>query len=131
MARDLKAKPENFRQRLSGQTLGMLFSKSSTRTRVSFEAGMIQLGGHALFLPATSSQFGRGELLRDTARFPRYLDLIMVRTHSHEELRELAEHSNVPVINALTSSTTLARRWQTRRPSKSNAVRFLDRPLLT
>ena len=102
MARDLKAKPKNFRQRLSGQTLGMLFSKSSTRTRVSFEAGMIQLGGHALFLPATSSQFGRGELPRDTAQvLSRYLDLIMVRTHSHEELRELAEHSNVPVINGL------------------------------
>ncbi len=102
MARALKAKPEDFRQRLSGQTLGMLFSKSSTRTRVSFEAGMIQLGGHALFLPATSSQFGRGELPRDTAQvLSRYLDLIMVRTHSHEELRELAEHSNVPVINGL------------------------------
>ena len=102
MARELKAKPENFRQRLTGQTLGMLFSKSSTRTRVSFEAGMIQLGGHALFLPATSSQFGRGELPRDTAQvLSRYLDLIMVRTHSHEELRELAEHSNVPVINGL------------------------------
>lgn len=102
MARALKAKPEDFRQRLTGQTLGMLFSKSSTRTRVSFEAGMIQLGGHALFLPATSSQFGRGELPRDTAQvLSRYLDLIMVRTHSHEELRELAEHSNVPVINGL------------------------------
>ena len=63
---------------------------------------MIQLGGHALFLPATSSQFGRGELPRDTAQvLSRYLDLIMVRTHSHEELRELAEHSNVPVINGL------------------------------
>ena len=102
MARALKAKPEDFRQRLTGQTLGMLFSKSSTRTRVSFEAGMIQLGGHALFLPATSSQFGRGELPRDTAQvLSRYLDLIMVRTHSHEELREFAEHSNVPVINGL------------------------------
>ena len=63
---------------------------------------MIQLGGHALFLPATSSQFGRGEPPRDTAQvLSRYLDLIMVRTHSHQELRELAEHSNVPVINGL------------------------------
>ena len=102
MAHELKAKPEAFRDRLTGQTLGMLFSKSSTRTRVSFEAGMIQLGGHALFLPATSSQFGRGEPPRDTAQvLSRYLDLIMVRTHSHQELRELAEHSNVPVINGL------------------------------
>jgi len=102
MARELKANPDGFRQKLAGKTLGMLFSKSSTRTRVSFEAGMIQLGGHALFLPATSSQFGRGEPPRDTAQvLSRYLDLIMVRTHSHQELRELAEHSNVPVINGL------------------------------
>lgn len=102
MAKQLKERPEDFRQNLAGKTLGMLFSKSSTRTRVSFEAGMIQLGGHALFLPATSSQFGRGEPPRDTAQvLSRYLDLIMVRTHSHQELRELAEHSNVPVINGL------------------------------
>ena len=102
MARELKTNPAGFRQKLAGRTLGMLFSKSSTRTRVSFEAGMIQLGGHALFLPATSSQFGRGEPPRDTAQvLSRYLDLIMVRTHSHQELRELAEHSNVPVINGL------------------------------
>lgn len=102
MARELKTNPAGFRQKLAGKTLGMLFSKSSTRTRVSFEAGMIQLGGHALFLPATSSQFGRGEPPRDTAQvLSRYLDLIMVRTHSHQELRELAEHSNVPVINGL------------------------------
>lgn len=102
MARELKSNPAGFRQKLAGKTLGMLFSKSSTRTRVSFEAGMIQLGGHALFLPATSSQFGRGEPPRDTAQvLSRYLDLIMVRTHSHHELRELAEHSNVPVINGL------------------------------
>ena len=102
MAKELKANPEAFRQKLAGKTLGMLFSKSSTRTRVSFEAGMIQLGGHALFLPATSSQFGRGEPPRDTAQvLSRYLDLMMVRTHSHEELRELAENSNVPVINGL------------------------------
>ena len=102
MARELKTNPDAFRQKLAGKTLGMLFSKSSTRTRVSFEAGMIQLGGHALFLPATSSQFGRGEPPRDTAQvLSRYLDLIMVRTHSHQELRELAEHSNVPVINGL------------------------------
>ena len=102
MAKELKTNPEAFRQKLAGKTLGMLFSKSSTRTRVSFEAGMIQLGGHALFLPATSSQFGRGEPPRDTAQvLSRYLDLMMVRTHSHEELRELAENSNVPVINGL------------------------------
>jgi len=102
MARELKNNPAGFRQKLAGKTLGMLFSKSSTRTRVSFEAGMIQLGGHALFLPATSSQFGRGEPPRDTAQvLSRYLDLIMVRTHSHQELRELAEHSDVPVINGL------------------------------
>ncbi len=101
-AKALKERPGDFSSRLSGKTLGMLFSKSSTRTRVSFEAGMIQLGGHALFLPATSSQFGRGEPPRDTAQvLSRYLDLMMVRTHSHDELQELATHSSVPVINGL------------------------------
>ena len=101
-AKTLKLRPKDFSNRLNGKTLGMLFSKSSTRTRVSFEAGMIQLGGHALFLPATSSQFGRGEPPQDTAQvLSRYLDLMMVRTHSHDELRELALYSQVPVINGL------------------------------
>ena len=98
MARELKAKPDAFRQAVKrAKPWECSFQRARRRTRVSFEAGMIQLGGHALFLPATSSQFGRGELPRDTAQvLSRYLDLIMVRTHSHQELRELAEHSNVP-----------------------------------
>ncbi len=88
---------------LEGQTLGMLFEKSSTRTRVSFEVGMFQLGGHALFLHSGTSQLGRGEPIKDTARcMARYCDGIMIRTYSQAAVEELAEHSYVPVINGLT-----------------------------
>ncbi|CQR71709.1 Ornithine carbamoyltransferase [Sporomusa ovata DSM 2662] len=88
---------------LKGKTLGMIFQKSSTRTRVSFEVGMWQLGGMALFLSSNDLQIGRGEPVKDTARvLARYLDGIMIRTFSHLEVEELAEYANIPVINALT-----------------------------
>ncbi|NLC11557.1 MAG: ornithine carbamoyltransferase, partial [Firmicutes bacterium] len=88
---------------LKGKTLGMIFQKSSTRTRVSFEVGMWQLGGYALFLNAQDLQMGRGEPIRDTARvLSRYLDGIMIRTFSHQEVQELAHFASIPVINGLT-----------------------------
>ncbi|CVK18168.1 ornithine carbamoyltransferase [Sporomusa sphaeroides] len=90
-------------QLLKGKTLGMIFQKASTRTRVSFEVGMWQLGGMALFLSSNDLQIGRGEPVKDTARvLSRYLDGIMIRTFSHLEVEELAEYANIPVINALT-----------------------------
>ena len=88
---------------LEGKTLGMIFMKSSTRTRVSFEVGTFQLGGHALFLSARDVQIGRGEPIRDTARvLSRYVDGIMIRTFAHEEVEEIARFASVPVINGLT-----------------------------
>ena len=88
---------------LSGKTLGMIFQKSSTRTRVSFEAGMYQLGGHALFLSSKDLQIGRGEPVQDTARvLSRYLDGIMIRTFEQKEVEDLAAYSSIPVINGLT-----------------------------
>jgi len=88
---------------LAGKTLGMIFQKASTRTRVSFEAGMYQLGGHALFLSANDLQIGRGEPVQDTARvLGRYVDGIMIRTFSQQEVEDLAKYGSVPVINGLT-----------------------------
>ena len=88
---------------LEGKTLGMIFEKSSTRTRVSFETGMYQLGGQALFLSNRDLQLGRGEPIKDTARvLSRYLDGIMIRTFGHDRVEELAKYASVPVINALT-----------------------------
>ena len=88
---------------LLGKTLGMIFAKSSTRTRVSFEVGAFQLGGHALFLSARDIQLGRGEPIRDTARvLSRYLDGIMIRTYDHSDVEELARYGSIPVINGLT-----------------------------
>jgi ornithine carbamoyltransferase len=88
---------------LAGKTLGMIFQKSSTRTRVSFEAGMYQLGGYPLFLSSSDLQLKRGETISDTANvLSRYLDGIMIRTYAHSEVEELAKHSRVPVINGLT-----------------------------
>ncbi|HJU91016.1 MAG TPA: ornithine carbamoyltransferase [Gemmatimonadaceae bacterium] len=91
------------RKPLAGKTLAMIFMKSSTRTRVSFEVGTFHLGGHALFLSPRDIQIGRGEPIADTARvLSRYVDGIMIRTFSHAEVEELAKHATVPVINGLT-----------------------------
>ena len=88
---------------LEGKTLGMIFEKSSTRTRVSFETGMYQLGGQALFLSNRDLQLGRGEPIKDTARvLSRYLDGIMIRTYGQDRAQELAQWAEIPVINALT-----------------------------
>ncbi len=89
--------------RLEGQTLGMIFQKSSTRTRVSFETGMYQLGGQALFLSNRDLQIGRGEPIQDTARvLSRYLDGIMIRTFEQSEVENLAKYGSIPIINGLT-----------------------------
>jgi len=88
---------------LKGKTLGMVFDKSSTRTRISFEVGMYQLGGHALFLSGRDIQIGRGETIPDTARImSRYLDGVMIRTFSHQSVEEFARFATIPVINGLT-----------------------------
>ncbi|MGH7498312.1 MAG: ornithine carbamoyltransferase [Gemmatimonadales bacterium] len=99
-----KMKSGQYREKpLAGKTLGMIFAKSSTRTRVSFEVGAYQLGGHALFLSARDIQLGRGEPIRDTARvLSRYLDGIMIRTFDHGDVEELAHYGSIPVINGLT-----------------------------
>jgi len=90
---------------LAGQTLGMIFEKSSTRTRVSFEVGMFQLGGHALFLSNRDIHLGRGEPVKDTARvISSMTDMVMIRTFEHSMLEEFAQFSHVPVINGLTDS---------------------------
>ncbi len=88
---------------LKGMTLGMIFQKASTRTRVSFETGMYQLGGHALFLSSKELQIGRGEPVQDTARvLSRYINGIMIRTFEQDEVENLAEYGNIPIINGLT-----------------------------
>ncbi|MEK8131764.1 ornithine carbamoyltransferase [Paenibacillus filicis] len=105
LAIDLKKKQKagEIYQPLKGKTLGMIFEKSSTRTRVSFEVGMYQLGGHALFLSKNDLQIGRGETIADTAQtMSRYLDGIMIRTYAHRTVIELARNATVPVINGLT-----------------------------
>jgi len=102
---DLKARRQNGErdEPLKNQTLGMVFEKSSTRTRVSFEAAMAQFGGHAIFLSPRDTQLGRGEPIEDTARvLSRMVDAIMVRTFEHEKLERFTAHSVVPVINGLT-----------------------------
>src|SRR2546421_560157 len=91
---------------LPGRTLGMIFQKPSTRTRVSFEVGIAQLGGTGLYLSAGDLQLGRGETLKDTATvLSRYLDAIMIRTFAQDDVEELARHSTIPVINGLTDSS--------------------------
>lgn len=100
-ARRLKVGEDH--SQLTGKSLAMIFRKSSTRTRISFEVGMTQLGGHALFISDHDSQIGRGEPIHDTAKvLSRYVDGIMIRTFGHEEVEELSRHSSVPVINGLT-----------------------------
>src|SRR3982750_862186 len=103
---DLAARMKSGKYRdkpLAGKTLGMIFAKSSTRTRVSFEVGTFQLGGHALFLSSRDIQLGRGEPIRDTARvLSRYVDAIMIRTFAQQDVEDLARYGSVPVINGLT-----------------------------
>src|SRR5438874_2035842 len=103
LAKQIKAKPQKFRDALKSQSLAMIFEKSSTRTRVSFEVGMFQMGGHALFLSSRDIQLGRGEPIADTAKvLSRYVDGIMARTFAHKTVTDLAENASVPVINGLT-----------------------------
>lgn len=105
LAKELKADNKAGRKHhiLDGKTLGMIFTKSSTRTRVSFEAGMYQLGGQALFLSSNDIQLGRGESIYDTANvLSRFLDGIMIRTYKHSDVTELAKNAAIPVINGLT-----------------------------
>lgn len=105
LAGELKQKQKSSisHQCLQGKTLGMIFQKSSTRTRLSFEVAMYQLGGHSMFLNANDLQLGRGETIADTARvMSRYLDGIMIRTYDHADAEELAAHAAIPVINGLT-----------------------------
>jgi len=99
----MKADPGEWTDTLADDSLGMLFEKPSTRTRVSFETGMTQLGGHALFLGPEDIQLGHGEPIRDTARaVSRYVDCIMARLFDHEDIEELAAYATVPVVNGLT-----------------------------
>jgi len=98
-------KSKIYKKELENQTLGMIFEKSSTRTRVSFETGMFQLGGHALFLSNRDIHLGRGEPVKDTARvISSMCDMVMIRTYEHSKIEEFAHYSKVPVINGLTDS---------------------------
>jgi ornithine carbamoyltransferase len=102
----LKQAPREEQHVLSGSALGMIFQKPSTRTRVSFEVGIAQLGGHALYLRSDDLQLGRGETIKDTATvLSRYLDAIMIRTFAQSDVEELAESASIPVINGLTDSS--------------------------
>jgi len=101
--REIKSAPENYTSLLKGKTLGMLFAKKSTRTRISFEVGIRQLGGWGLFLGPDDLQLSRGETIADTGQvLSRYLDGIMIRTFDYHEVVDLALHSSIPVINGLT-----------------------------
>lgn len=105
LAAGLKSKQKNAipHRLLEGKTVALIFEKSSTRTRVSFEVGVFQLGGHGLFMPSGSSQMGRGEPIKDSARvMGRYCDGVMIRTFGQEIVEEFAKYSDVPVINGLT-----------------------------
>ena len=103
LALQLESAPQAHRDALSGKSIGLYFEKSSTRTRVSFEAGMAQLGGQPIFLSNRDLQIGRGETIADTARvLSRYVDILMLRTFEHGTVVEMAEHATVPVINGLT-----------------------------
>lgn len=102
-ARQMKAEGSNAPKPLAGKSLAMIFEKNSTRTRVSFEVGMLELGGHALNLTRADLQLGRGESVADTARvLSRYVDAIMMRAQDHKSLMELAKYADIPVINGLT-----------------------------
>jgi ornithine carbamoyltransferase len=102
LAAQVKANPRAYAKALEGKSLAMIFQKASTRTRVSFEVGMFQLGGHALFLGADAIQLHRGETIADTAKvLSRYVDGIMARVYVHQDILDLAKHGSVPVINGL------------------------------
>lgn len=108
LARDGKAilKLNDSHQPLAGKTLAMIFEKPSTRTRVSFQVGVQQLGGQAILIESEQSQLGRGESVADTARvLSRYVDMVMIRCYDHEDLLAFAEHASVPVINGLTNES--------------------------
>lgn len=103
LAEEVKKGGVKYSKALEGKTLAMIFEKSSTRTRVSFEAGMTQLGGHAIYFDFTTSQLSRGETMHDTAKtLGRYVDIIMARLYKHTDIVEIAKHARVPVINGLT-----------------------------
>jgi ornithine carbamoyltransferase len=103
LADKVKGEPAKYRRALEGQTLGMIFQKPSTRTRVSFEVGIYQLGGIGLFLSSSDLQLGRGETIADTAKvLSRFVDGIMARVFAHSDIEDLAKYATVPVINGLT-----------------------------
>lgn len=103
LARKMKEEPSIYSDSLRGKVLGMIFYKKSTRTRLSFEVGILQLGGFGIFISPDELQVARGETLADTAKaLSRYLDAIMIRTFAHKDVVELAQHATVPVINGLT-----------------------------
>jgi ornithine carbamoyltransferase len=105
LASKIKKSPKKYSKALQGQNLAMIFEKNSTRTRVSFEVGMAQLGGHALFLGKQDLQMGKSETVADTARvLSRFVQGIMIRTFAQETVEELADHATVPVINGLSDS---------------------------
>ncbi len=127
-ARILKVKFKNYEtwHPLHDRTLAMIFEKSSTRTRLSFEAGIHQLGGHAVFLNTRDSQLGRGEPIEDAAQvISRMVDIIMIRTFGQEILERFAAHSRVPVISGLTTDTIRARCWPISSPTSRAARRAL------
>ena len=102
LAQDFKKKAKRQKVILKGKTLAMIFEKHSTRTRVSFEVAMVQLGGHPLVIDSQSSQLSRGESIADTAQvLSRYVDGIMFRANRHQDIVEMAQHATIPVINGL------------------------------
>ena len=103
LADEIKRDRPKYAHSLDGKTLAMMFEKTSTRTRVSFEAGMTQLGGHAIYFDFTTTQVSRGETMHDTAKvLGRYVDVIMARLYRHSDLVEIAKYAGIPVINGLT-----------------------------
>jgi ornithine carbamoyltransferase len=105
LAAKIKKSPAKYQKALAGQSLAMIFDKSSARTRISFDVGMYQLGGHALFISGSEIQIGKRESVSDTAKvLSRYVQGIMIRTYAHSIVEELAENSDVPIINGLTDS---------------------------